>query len=111
MNIKFSSLMEKTLEQIDDISKRLSRPVKDLDDVRTAMAALKEIRENEIQIDMSLGPIEVQKGHFVEIVLIHVLIGVIQCAKQVSNSNSTRRSRKSRHSSIFMAEITDISCK
>ena len=61
MNIKFSSLMEKTLEQIDDISKRLSRPVKDLDDVRTAMAALKEIRENEIQIDMSLGPVEVQK--------------------------------------------------
>lgn len=51
--------MEKTLEQIDDISKRLSRPVKDLDDVRTAMAALKEIRENEIQIDMSLGPVEV----------------------------------------------------
>ena len=103
--------MEKTLEQIDDISKRLSRPVKDLDDIRTAMAALKEIREYEIQIDMSLGPVEVQRGHFVTIVLIQILIGVIQCVKQVSNSNSTRRSRKSRHSSIFMAEITDISCK
>ena len=62
MNAKFSTLMEKTLEQIEDIAKRLSRPVKDLDDVRTAMAALLEIRENEIQIDMSLGPIEVSEG-------------------------------------------------
>ena len=62
MNTKFNTLMEKTLEQIEDIAKRLSRPVKDLDDVRTAMAALLEIRENEIQIDMSLGPIEVSEG-------------------------------------------------
>ena len=63
MNTKFSTLMEKTLEQIEDISKRLSRPIKDLDDVRTSMAALKEIRENEIQIDMSLSPIEVNSLH------------------------------------------------
>lgn len=47
------------MEQVDGISKKLQRPVKDLDDVRTAMAALKEIRENEITIDSSLGPIEV----------------------------------------------------
>lgn len=59
MNAKFNTTMEEILVQIEDISKRLSRPVKDLDDVRTAMAALKEIREEEIRIDMALGPIEV----------------------------------------------------
>ena len=63
MNAKFSTTMEEILVQIEDISKRLSRPVKDLDDVRTAMAALKEIREEEIRIDMSLGPIEVSTKH------------------------------------------------
>ncbi len=51
--------MEAIFEFIDDLSKRLSRPIKDLDDIRYAMAALKEIRENEIRIDMQIGPIEV----------------------------------------------------
>lgn len=44
---------------MEDIQKKLSRPIKDLDDIRFAMAALKDIRENEIRIDMSIGPIEV----------------------------------------------------
>ena len=52
-------MMDQILGQIDDINKRLCRPVKDLDDVRVAMAALKEIREYEIQMDMSICPIEV----------------------------------------------------
>ena len=59
MNTKYFSMMEKIMEQIDGINKKLQRPVKDLDDVRMAMASLKEIRENETTIDSSLGPIEV----------------------------------------------------
>lgn len=59
MNTKYLSLMEKIMEQIEDLSKRLSRPIKDLDDVRQAMASLREIRDNEIYIDSSLGPVEV----------------------------------------------------
>lgn len=47
------------MEQIEDLQKRLSRPIKDLDDVRQAMASLKELRENEIEIDTSLCPVEV----------------------------------------------------
>ena len=61
MNTKYVELMDKIMEMIDDYSKRLSRPIKDLDDVRQAMAALKEVRENEIFIDSSLDPIEVRK--------------------------------------------------
>ncbi len=59
MNSTYSELMEKIMEQIEDLSKRLSRNVKDLDDVRQAMGSLKELREQEIFIDSSLGPIEV----------------------------------------------------
>lgn len=59
MNAKYLNLMDKIMEMIEDFTKRLARPVKDLDDVRQAMATLKEIRENEIFIDSSLDPIEV----------------------------------------------------
>ena len=59
MNRKYQTVMEEVFKSIDDWSKRLSRPLNDLDDIRSVMAALKEIRENEIRIDMSLEPIEV----------------------------------------------------
>ncbi len=59
MNTKYQSLMEEVSGCLEDWLKRLSRPLNDLDDIREVMAALKEIRENEIRIDMSLEPIEV----------------------------------------------------
>jgi len=59
MNKMYHTSMEEIFKQLEDINQQLSRPIKDLDDIRTAMAALKEIRENEIRIDMSLTPIEV----------------------------------------------------
>ena len=59
MNTEYLTLMENVMEQIEDLSRRLSRPIKDLDDVRQAMATLKEIREKEIYIDSCLGPVEV----------------------------------------------------
>ena len=64
MNTKYLTLMEQVMEQIDDMSRRLSRPIKDLDDIRQAMSTLKEIRENEIYIDSCLGPVEVWIGEF-----------------------------------------------
>lgn len=67
MNAKYITLMDKIMEMIEDYSKRLSRPIKDLDDVRQAMATLKEVRENEIFIDSSLDPIEVQLIHIDEV--------------------------------------------
>ena len=59
MNTKYLTLMEEVMDQIEDLSKRLSRPIKDLDDVRQAMATLREIRDKEIFIDSCLGPVEV----------------------------------------------------
>lgn len=56
--IRYHSLVEEMFEKIDDWSVRLGRTIKDLDDIREAMAVLKEIVEKEIEIDMSLGPVE-----------------------------------------------------
>ncbi|XP_059149715.1 dynein axonemal heavy chain 5-like isoform X1 [Physella acuta] len=57
-NQKYKNQMDDIFSFIDDFSKRLLRPIKDLDDIRFAMASLKEIRENEIRIDMCIAPIE-----------------------------------------------------
>ena len=58
-NKKFGSLMSEVLEFVEDIQKRLQRPIKDLDDIRFIISALKELRAQEIRIDMAIGPIEV----------------------------------------------------
>lgn len=59
MNCKYQSVMEEVFKSIADWTKRLNRPLSDLEDIRSIMGTLKEVRENEIQIDMSLDPIEV----------------------------------------------------
>ncbi|XP_021362874.1 dynein heavy chain 5, axonemal-like isoform X1 [Mizuhopecten yessoensis] len=58
LNEKCAGEMDEMLDFIDTLTKRLSRPVKDLDDVRAEMAALAEIREAEIKIDMTITPVE-----------------------------------------------------
>ena len=59
MSQNYQATMDRVFVSIEEWGKLLSRPLKDLDDVRSVMATLKEIRENEIRIDMCLGPIEV----------------------------------------------------
>ncbi|XP_021242640.1 dynein heavy chain 5, axonemal-like isoform X8 [Numida meleagris] len=58
LNEKSATDMDEIYSFIENLSKRLSRPIHDLDDVRGAMEALKEIRENEVKIEMTVGPIE-----------------------------------------------------
>jgi dynein heavy chain len=43
---------------IDEVYKKLQREIRDLDDIRHSMAALKLLRENDIRIDMTIIPIE-----------------------------------------------------
>lgn len=59
LNKEYCLKMDEITNFIGDFSKRLARPIKDLDDVRNAMEALENIRQQEIRIDMTLGPIEV----------------------------------------------------
>ena len=44
LNERCGREMDSINEFVDNLMKRLSRPIKDLDDVRAAMAALNEIR-------------------------------------------------------------------
>lgn len=62
-NKKYRSEMENIFTLVEEFSKKLNRPIKDLDDVRIAMVALKEIREQQISIDFQVGPIEVTDNH------------------------------------------------
>ncbi|KAF0871450.1 DYH5 protein, partial [Crocuta crocuta] len=57
-NKKYRSDMENIFTLVEEFNKKLNRQIKDLDDVRIAMAALKEIREQQISIDFQVGPIE-----------------------------------------------------
>ncbi|KAK3576985.1 hypothetical protein CHS0354_005992 [Potamilus streckersoni] len=58
LNEKCAKEMDEILEFTENLMKRLSRPCKDLDDIRAHMSALGEIREAEIRIDMTITPIE-----------------------------------------------------
>lgn len=60
MSRYYQAMMDEAFKSIEEWSKLLSHPIKDLDDIRRIMATLKEIRENEIRIDMCLGPVEVR---------------------------------------------------
>uniref|UniRef100_A0A8C5ZW29 Dynein axonemal heavy chain 5 n=1 Tax=Marmota marmota marmota TaxID=9994 RepID=A0A8C5ZW29_MARMA len=57
-NRKYRSEMESIFTLVEEFSKKLSRPIKDLDDIRIAMATLREIREQQIPIDFQVGPVE-----------------------------------------------------
>ncbi|XP_053058018.1 dynein axonemal heavy chain 5 isoform X1 [Acinonyx jubatus] len=57
-NKKYRSEMESIFTLVEEFNKKLNRQIKDLDDIRIAMAALKEIREQQISIDFQVGPIE-----------------------------------------------------
>lgn len=51
--------MEMIFTFIEETDRKLNRRIEDLDDIRTAMSALKDIRELQISIDSQVGPIEV----------------------------------------------------
>jgi dynein heavy chain len=50
--------IDQILTFFESMQKRLSRPIKDLDDIRAQMATLAEIRQSEIHIDQTIVPIE-----------------------------------------------------
>ncbi|KAI4900024.1 hypothetical protein NFI96_023292, partial [Prochilodus magdalenae] len=58
LNQRASTDMGEISSFVESVSRQLQRPISDLDDVRVSMAALKEIREAEIQIDATVGPVE-----------------------------------------------------
>ncbi|XP_034534414.1 dynein heavy chain 5, axonemal [Notolabrus celidotus] len=53
-----SAAMDDIFSFLDTLMKRLQRPITDLEDVRGAMAALREIREEEVRVDATISPVE-----------------------------------------------------
>lgn len=45
---------------INEMERKLERPIRDLDDVRLVMDVLKKIREQEIDMELKIEPIEVR---------------------------------------------------
>jgi len=58
LNAACSGEMDSLAAFVGDLAKRLSRAVNDLDDIRWHMAALSELREAEVRVDLALAPIE-----------------------------------------------------
>ncbi|KAF3703904.1 Dynein heavy chain 5, axonemal Axonemal beta dynein heavy chain 5 Ciliary dynein heavy chain 5 [Channa argus] len=58
LNRRASSDMDEIFSFVDGLTKRLQRPITDLEDVRGAMAALREVREAEVRIDATISPVE-----------------------------------------------------
>ena len=77
MNEKYEILMTNLLKLMEGWAAQLSRPIKDLDDIRATMSCLKTIRENEINVDMEIDPIEVRNIILTPALSVHRLIGTI----------------------------------
>ena len=60
LNNIYKAKMEHINAFEEDINRRLTHAIKDLEDVRVAMAALELVKAQQIEIDMMLGPIEVR---------------------------------------------------
>ena len=58
MQQKYRSEMEHIIAQINDLDKKLERPMNDLDDIRIIMETQKKIRESEIDLDMKIELVE-----------------------------------------------------
>ncbi|XP_026147559.1 dynein heavy chain 5, axonemal isoform X2 [Mastacembelus armatus] len=58
LNSQASADMDDIFSFVDGLTKRLQRPITDLEDVRGVMAALREVREAEVRIDATISPVE-----------------------------------------------------
>ena len=57
-NERYRKEMSELFKFIERIEQRLSREIKDLEDIRLVMIAVKDLREHEIQFEMQITPIE-----------------------------------------------------
>ena len=56
---KYRREMDYVYAVINEMDRKLERPIRDLDDVRMVMDTLKKIREQEVDMELKIDPIEV----------------------------------------------------
>lgn len=59
MKKKYRREMDYVYAVINEMRRKLDRPIRDLDDVRMIMDTLKKIREQEVDMELKVEPIEV----------------------------------------------------
>lgn len=59
MRKKYKREMDYVYAIMNDLERKLDRPIRDLDDVRTVMETLKKIREQEVDMELRIDPVEV----------------------------------------------------
>lgn len=60
MKKKYKKEMDYVYAVINEMDRKLDRPIRDLDDVRMIMETLSKIREQEVDMEMRIDPIEVR---------------------------------------------------
>lgn len=61
MRKKYKREMDYVYAIMNDLERKLERPIRDLDDVRTVMETLKKIREQEVDMELRIDPVEVNQ--------------------------------------------------
>lgn len=59
MRKKYKREMDYVYAVMNEMERKLERPIRDLDDVRMVMETLKKIREQEVDMELKIDPIEV----------------------------------------------------
>lgn len=59
MKKKYKREMDYVYAVINEMERKLEKPIRDLDDVRMIMDTLKKIREQEVDMELKIDPIEV----------------------------------------------------
>lgn len=62
MRKKYKREMDYVYAIMNDLERKLERPIRDLDDVRTVMETLKKIREQEVDMELKIDPVEVRRS-------------------------------------------------
>ncbi|CAH0547072.1 unnamed protein product [Brassicogethes aeneus] len=62
MKKKYKREMDYVYAVINEMERKLDRTIRDLDDVRLIMETLKKIREQEVEMELKIDPIEVENG-------------------------------------------------
>ncbi|KAI8431137.1 hypothetical protein MSG28_001183 [Choristoneura fumiferana] len=58
MRKKYKREMDYVYAIMNDLERKLERPIRDLDDVRSVMETLKKIREQEVDMELKIDPVE-----------------------------------------------------
>lgn len=84
MKKKYHREMDYVYAVINEMQRKLDRPIRDLDDVRLIMDTLKKIREQEVDMELKIDPIEVHSFYTIcktiKILSCVCIVGSIQCA-------------------------------